>query len=412
MGWPTIPRTVIEDRFRVLQVIGNLDRGGGQEVVRTLVRHLPEAGVDPVVVSLSDGPLRSEIEAGGIPVVIIPGRMTSLLDGPRGIREIMRIRSDLAAVAREHQTRVVQTHLLRSLDFVALALRASRDVDVVLWTVHNALLDLRADQLPANAWLLRPKRIVHRMMYRVGGRVADGFIAVSDDVASSVRHAFRPPRDRLTVIPNGVEVERYGTSIARAEVRASIRIPADAPMAIVVAKLMTQKGHAVLLDALPRVHERFPLLHTVLVGEGELRAQLEARVRRERLDDRVRFLGDRGDIPDLLSASDLFVLPSLWEGLPMALLEAMATRLPVIASAVSGTRQVIQDDRSGVLVPAGDARALAGAMMRVLGDPHHAAALGRAARSRVEDCYSAGAQAQRHVRLYRTQLSAREGGRT
>ena len=411
MGRSTIPRTVTEDRIRVLQVVGNLERGGGQEVVRTLVGHLAEAGADAVVVSLADGPLRRDIEAAGTRVVVIRERTTSLVDGWRGIREIMRIREDLAAVAREHEARVVQTHLLRSLDFVALTLRSSRDVDVVLWTVHNALLDLRPDQLPGNAWLLGPKRIAHRFMYRVGGRIADGFVAVSDDVGSSVRHAYRPPRSRLTVIPNGVEVERYGASIDRGVVRSSIGVPADAPMAIVVAKLMTQKGHVVLLDALHGVHEQFPQLRTVLVGEGELRGELEAQVQRERLGGQVVFLGDRADIPALLAASDVFVLPSLWEGLPMALLEAMASGLPVIASAVSGTRQVVEPGRSGVLVPPGDPDALSQAITRVLGDPAFAARLGAAARVRVEDCYSARAQAQRHVQLYRTRLSAREGGR-
>ena len=401
------------DRIRVLQAIANLDRGGGQEVVRTLVRYLPEAGSDPVVVSLADGPLRGEIEALGVPVEIVRGRTKALTSGPAAIGELRRIRRDLAAVVARHRPEVIQTHLLRSLDFLALTLRREPGVRAVFWTVHNAMLDLRADQLPgAQRWLLGPKRLAHRTLYRAGGRLADGFIAVSSDVAETVMAAYRPPSGRLSVIPNGVDVERYTQAVDRNAVRASIGVAPEAPLAIVVAKLMTQKGHAVLLDALPGVLDRVAGLRVVLVGEGELRGALEARVAGAGLQGSVTFAGNRGDIPQLLAASDLFVLPSLWEGLPMALLEAMASGLPVVATAVSGTREVIEDGRSGILVPSGDAPALGAAMIAVLERPETAASLGAAARSRVEDCYSARAQAQRHAELYRSRLASTSGGTT
>lgn len=401
------------DPLRVLQLIANLDRGGGQEVVRTLVRYLPEAGCDPVVVSLADGPLRGEIEALGVPVEIVRGRTKALTSGPSAIGELRRIRRDLAAVVARHRPEVIQTHLLRSLDFLALTLRREPSVRAVFWTVHNAMLDLRADQLPGSQrWLLGPKRLAHRALYRAGGRMADGFIAVSSDVAETVRAAYRPPSGRLSVIPNGVDVERYAHSVDRDAIRVAIGVATEAPLAIVVAKLMTQKGHAVLLDALPSVLERMDRLHVVLVGEGELRGVLEERVEAAGLTGSVTLAGNRGDIPQLLAASDLFVLPSLWEGLPMALLEAMATGLPVVATAVSGTREVIEDGRSGILVPPGDAAALGAAMIEVLERPETAASLGAAARARVEDCYSARGQAERHAELFRSRLASISGGTT
>jgi glycosyltransferase involved in cell wall biosynthesis len=303
----------------------------------------------------------------------------------------------------------VQTHLLRSLDFLALTLRREPGVDVVFWTVHNALLDLRHDQLPDHRWLLRPKQLAHRTLYRAGGRMVDGFIAVSDDVAASIRSAYHPPRQRLAVIPNGVDVDRYGDDVDRPAVRAGVGIGADDVMAIVVAKLMTQKGHAVLIDALATLRDRLPRLHLLLVGEGSLRPELEASVRDRGLAKRVTFAGNRADIPELLAASDVFVLPSLWEGLPMALLEAMASRLPVVATSVSGTRQVVVDDESGLLVPPGNSDALAAAIERVVTEPKLAESLGHAARRRVEDWYSARAQARHHAELYRTRIAKREG---
>jgi glycosyltransferase involved in cell wall biosynthesis len=397
------------EQIRALHIVANLERGGGQEVVRTLVRYLPEAGVSPVVVALADGPLRGEIEGLGIPVEIITGRRHSVSSGLGALYELRRIHADLARVIARHRPQVVQTHLLRSLDFVVLSLRREPGVRAVFWTVHNALLDLRADQLPGQRWLLGPKRAGHRLLYRAGGRLVDGFIAVSSDVGNSVRAAYRPPNDRLTVIPNGVDTERYAVSIDRREVRVRAGLPVDGPLAIVVAKLMEQKGHAVYLDALPGVLERVPGLHTAFVGDGALRDVLRARAARLGVAGKVSFLGSRDDVPALLSASDLFVLPSLWEGLPMALLEAMASRLPVVATSVSGTREVVEPDRSGVLIAPGRADMLAAAMAEVLRDGERADALGAAARLRVEDWYSARTQALRHARLYRTRMAMTEG---
>ena len=400
-----------EPPLRVMQLVANLERGGGQEVVRTLVRHLPEAGVEPIVVTLRDGPLRPEIERLGVPVEVVPGRRHGLAAGPAALRELRRIRADLVDAVRRHRASVIQTHLLRSLDFLALTLRGRSGAEVVLWTVHNALLDLRADQLPGSRLMLRPKRAAHRGLYRLGARTVDAFIAVSADVGEAVREAYRPPARRLAVIPNGVDVDRYGGEVDRSAVRAELGIADDAPVAIVVAKLMQQKGHSVLLDALPAVLARVPRLQVVLVGDGELRPELEAQANRMGLGSAVHFIGNRSDIPVLLGASDLFVLPSRWEGLPMALLEAMAAGLPLVASSVSGTREVVEHGTSGLLVPPEDGAALADAMLAVLSDPRATATMGRAARARVEACYSARAQALQHAALYRSRLAARREGR-
>jgi glycosyltransferase involved in cell wall biosynthesis len=390
-----------------MHLIANLDRGGGQEVVRTLARHLPAFGVDPVVVTLKDGPLRQEIEALGVPVEVMGGRTHSILAGPVALAELARVRRDIIGLARAHRVQVLQTHLLRSLDFLTLTTRQREGIRSVYWTVHNAQLELRADQVPNPRWALAPKRLSHRAMYRVGGRMADGFVAVSDDVGKAVRLAYRPPLGRLTVIANGVDVDRYGMDVDRDAIRRSVGVEPGTPLIIVVAKLMRQKGHMNLIAALPTVVERHPALQVLLLGEGELRSELEAAVREAGLLRHVAFLGNRADVPDLLAASDLFVLPSLWEGLPMALLEAMASRLPVVATSVSGTREVLEHGRSGVLVPAGSAAELAEGILQVLGQPGVARSLGDAARRRVEDCYSARAQAARHAELYRARLASR-----
>jgi glycosyltransferase involved in cell wall biosynthesis len=386
---------------RVLQVISDLDIGGAQEVVRTLARYLPEAGCLPVVVTFRDGPLRRPIEDMGITVEVMPGRTRSITALPSALWELRRLRRDLVSVVSRHDIDVIQTHLLRALDFLILTLRWEPTVRRVFWTFHNARLDLRADQLPLRqSWLLRPKRLVYRLAYRFGAKFVDGLIAVSDDVARTVRTDLRPARRKVITIPNGVDVPRYAQPIDREFARDGLGIPRDASILIVVGKLMEQKGHLFLLRALPLLSQRFENLHVLLAGEGPLREDLGAMATALGVADRVHFVGNRGDISMLLAASDLFVLPSIWEGLSMALLEALASGLPVVATDVSGSREVVVDGETGWLVPPADAERLGEAIAMLLRQPAEARRRGQAGRDRVERYYSARTQAEIHAELF------------
>ena len=393
-GLPTEPLTAV-------QVISNLDPGGAQEVVRTLARFLPDAGCRPIVVTLRDGSLRREIELLGVPVVVMQGRRHSVLALPFAIAEMLRIRRELRRVIRQYRASIVQTHLLRALDFLVFTLKFDGSVGQVYWTLHNARLDLRRDQVPGNRWLLQPKRIVHRMLYRAASRGIDGLVAVAAEVGESARKAYHPPAGKLVVIPNGVDLDRYGHATNGKSLRDDLSVPHKARILIVVAKLYVQKGHSVLLDSLKTILPNVPDLHVVIVGDGPEREYLAAASAAMPGGSRIHFMGSRSDVPDLLAASDLFVLPSLWEGLPIALLEAMASALPVVATDVSGSRDVVVDGESGLLVAPGDSRALAAAISRLLADSTWARAMGARARERVARHFSARMTAERHVAMYR-----------
>jgi glycosyltransferase involved in cell wall biosynthesis len=207
----------------------------------------------------------------------------------------------------------------------------------------------------------------------------------------------------LFVIPNGVDTDRYPAPSDRDAVRRSLGVAPDGRLLIVVAKLYAQKGHAVLLEALATARLG-PHDAALFVGDGPERPSLE-RVARDRDLRAVHFLGNRPDVPQLLAASDLFVLPSLWEGLPMALLEGMASGLPVIATDVAGSRQVVVHGQSGILVSPGDAPALAAAITDLMGDELARARLAAAARMRVEQEFSAARQAERHAAAYQVVLA-------
>lgn len=390
-----------DDHLTAMHIISNLDTGGAQEVVRTLAAYLPETGCRVVVCTFKDGPLRQSIEDLGVTVEVLPRRRATVLNLPGFVRDMLRIRRALVDLVARHNVTIIQTHLLRVLDFLVLSLRLSFPQLLIFWTIHNYNFALRKDQLPRHRWLLGPKRLAYRLLYRLGARWVSGFVAVSGEVAPAIVQTIGPVQPKISVICNGVDVKRYTQPVDRSAIRRRLDLPAEARLLIVVGTLKPQKGHRYLLDALPGVIAQYPDLHLLIVGDGELRAELEAQARTPGLDGHVHFLGNRGDVPALLAASDYFVLPSLWEGLPMALLEAMAGGLPVIATEVSGTRQVMIPGESGLLVPPGDVDQLRAALLQLATNPEQARSMGAAARRRVIAAFSAQQQAAEHVALYR-----------
>jgi glycosyltransferase involved in cell wall biosynthesis len=391
-------------QLKIMQLVSNLDIGGAQEVVRTLAENLSEAGCVSVVCTFKDGPLRAEIEQLGIPVEILPERRYSVVAFPQFLKELLQLRRELLRVVNKYQVDVVQTHLLRSMDFLALSLRLNAGPKV-FWTFHNSLFDLREDHLTRHKWLLKPKRISHHLLYRLGSRWVNGLVAVSEDVKKSILETMNGiPADKISVILNCVDVSRYGQVTNRSALRMGLGFAETDHLMALVATFKRQKGHKVLLEAAAELIPQFPNLHILLVGDGELRDELQAIARDLNLDRNVHFLGMCSDIPEILAASDSFVLPSLWEGLPMALIEAMASGLPVIATDVSGTRQVVVPGETGILVVPGDAQELASAITEFLTNPARAHAMGTHARQRVERLFSAQKQAREYVSLFEQAL--------
>jgi glycosyltransferase involved in cell wall biosynthesis len=391
-----------------MQIILNLDIGGAQKVVHTLVKYLA-AGCKPVVCTFRDGPLRHDIERLGIPVEILPQRKHSIVALPLFILDMVRIWKALAALVRKYELDVIQTHLLTSLDYLVLILCYTTSLSAVYWTFHSFNFEIDGSQLTRHRWLLGPKKVTHRLLYRWAARPVSGYIAISDQVGQAMLDVIGPIGHKVAVIPNGVDIDRYGSRLddQRAPIRAELGLDADARLIAMVGTLKEVKGHCFMIEAMVTLAPRYPDLHLLLVGDGELRSDLETQVSKSDLEDRIHFLGSRSDVADLLAASDLFVLPSLWEGLSMALLEAMATGLPIVASKVSGTVQAIVPGEHGLLIPPGDTQAIVDGISQVLSDPDWARAMGEAAKLRVQAEFSAQKQADEHLRLYYRTLENR-----
>jgi glycosyltransferase involved in cell wall biosynthesis len=231
----------------------------------------------------------------------------------------------------------------------------------------------------------------------------DRYIAVSHEVGRRLHQAFHIPTRKITVVHNGIPLPTIDAP-ANTALRRTLMRGTDRAIVLVTARLDKQKGHHYLLQAASLV----PTAVFVLVGDGPERASLEAQARALGLSDRVTFLGYRNDVGDLLTTCDLFVLPSLFEGLPLSVLEAMAAGKPVVATAIGGTDEAIVQGYSGLLVPPGDPVTLAAAIRTVLSDPKLARRLAAAGKARVHEHFSADAMIQKVTHIYEEILSSHE----
>jgi glycosyltransferase involved in cell wall biosynthesis len=384
-------------RLRVMHITLNLERDGAQEVVRTLTDYLQANGCEITVCAFRDGPIRQPIEDLGakveIPTVPSYGRVWL----PKDLVKVLHFRRELVRFIQDHDIDVVQTHLLGDLDFLALTLRYGTNLRGVLWTIHNV------DFLPISSepWVSKLKRLVDRLLYRLLANKVDGFIAVSDEVCKAVMEQIGPIHDRVVTISNGVDVKRFERPGNKPLLCAQLGIDPNSRLITTVGRLTVQKGHSHLIEAAKTIVPCCPDAHFLLIGKGELQEELQCQIQEAEVAGSFHFLGSRDDVPDLLAATDLFVLPSLWEGLSIALLEAMAAGKPIVATAVSGTTQSMIHGETGLVIPPRDSKALADAILWMLSEPERARAMGQAAKQHVIQNFSAQKQAMEHIALYR-----------
>jgi glycosyltransferase involved in cell wall biosynthesis len=274
-------------------------------------------------------------------------------------------------------------------------IRAARagGVEVIVRTEHLPYLLTDARQRADHAAILS---------------LIDQLICVSEEAAQSYVHA-GIEREKLCVVRNGIRPQRVEPD--RAGVRAEFGLALEAKLVLTVARMTEQKGHRYLLEALPQILDAVPDACFLWVGEGPLEEELQQQMKKLQIDDGHLILaGRRSDVPRLLAAADLFVLPSLFEGLPLVILEAMANNVPVVATRVCGTSEAIKDGWNGRLVAAEKSPALATAVVEALTKPSLTARWTHAGRARFEQEFSATRMANETAACYealRSQAQAR-----
>lgn len=357
--------------IRIVHIITSFDIGGAEQFVLDLCRRLDRKRFDVRVIAVvRGGPLRAEFHEAGIPTDVV-GKRTRL-----GWEVIRHLTADL----RHPTPDIVHTHLFGGDTWGRIAaIRAH--VPHVVSTEHN---------------VNRDEGLVKRFVKRLLATRTDRIVAVSDAVRSASVRVDRIPPGNVMVIPNGIDLEHF---------RPVARTPSTRTRFLAVGRLVEQKGFDILLDALAICRDTLPTATLTIVGDGPMRAELEEQARAFHLADRVAFLGFRRDCADRYHAADIFVAPSRWEGLGIAAIEASASGLPVIASAVDGLQEVVRDQETGILVPPNDPSALARALVDLARDPARQVLLGHAGRRHIERNFDIQRVVERYERLYEQLVS-------
>jgi len=371
--------------IRVLQLIASLPVGGAEDLVAAMVTGLnPQRfQVQAATIGLP-GAVGEELTRAGHPVVSLS------LDLKR--TPSFRIVATVRDLLREVKPDILHTHLYHPNLYGRLA-SLGMGIPGVVASVHNSYTRVK----------------LHRCLWNFLLSVVTNKVLVSSPrVWQDVRTWDRVPAAKLEVFPYGITLPDLDDAGDPAEIRAQLGV--EGFVLGLVGRLEEQKGQRFLVAALPELAREIPHLSVLLVGEGREQEALQRQAEELGVDSLIRFLGTRRDLPRLFRAMDLFVQPSLWEGLPLTLLLAMGARLPVVGTRVSGVTEVIEDGRNGRLVAPGDSQAIAAAILELYRRPELRSRMSEAARQTVAERYSQEAMLRRLEGLY-LQIMEKKTGR-
>ncbi len=361
-------------RIRVLEVLATLRRAGAERVAVTLAGRLDPERFEAAVVSLYapfDGGFEPDLAACGVPVTHLNKR--------HGFDP--RMWPALAGLFRDFRPDIIHTHsyVLR----YAFPARLASGRGRIVHTVHNLAE--------------REVEVTGRLLHRIAFRAGTVPVAISDEVARSFESVYGFPP--AATIPNGADAHGGFLPEVREDWRRAHGFAAEDLLLVSLARLEAQKNPLGLIEAFARTLPESGTAHLVMAGEGSLLEECRRRAESLRVSRQVHFTGLCRDVAELLSACDLFILASNWEGSPVAVIEAMAAHVPVVATAVGGVPELVEDGRTGLLVPAGDITALSGAMRALAGDPERRRRMGEAAAERAVR-FDAGVMVDAYAALF------------
>lgn len=375
-------------RLRILEVIDRPFLGGGQVTVLNLARGLDRNEFEVAIACGGEGALVEAAARIGI------RRFDVAMGKTRGASQV----GELAAAMKKEAFDIVHTHGGVAGLFGRLAARRAR-VPAVVHTLHGIhYLHYR------NPFLKRGLILLERRL----SKATDAVVVVSEADERRAVMLRLAPKEKVRLIRNGMTPPSLPAGFDAAAKKRDLGL-GGGPLVGAVSRLHRQKGLVHLVRAAALFGTLRPEASVAVVGGGPLREGLEKEARKWGLRDKFRFLGERADAPEILACFDVFVLPSLWEGLPYALVEAAAAGRPIVATAIDGVLEVVRDGETGLLVPPANPEALSAAVLRLLGDPALAGRLGRAAREAVPPRFGMEAMIGETAALYRNLASRRTG---
>jgi glycosyltransferase involved in cell wall biosynthesis len=370
-----IHRSKSHPRPRILQLLATGGNGGAQESYTGLLLRLDRSKYDVRALSLSAGSAVQRLRALGIPVDVL-----DQTDDELAIR-------DLAAWLRHEEIDLVHAHMYRA-EVLGTRAAVAAGTPVIMATVHSSRV-----RSPEDVALLAG--LTMHM---------DRLIVPSDSIRHKVEHEGRAGA-RFAIIPSGIDLSRFASPTVPCALRRELDIPADAPLIGVVARLEPEKGHRYLIDAMPIILESALDAWLAIVGEGSQADALRDQASALGVAHRVVFTGRREDVSALTADLTVAVLPSMREAQGISILEAMARRVAVVATAVGGIPEVITDGVDGLLVPRADPAALASAVGSLLKSPGLRRRIGEAGYRTVAERFSIDAQVKRIESVYEEELA-------
>ncbi|HKO31864.1 MAG TPA: glycosyltransferase family 4 protein [Nitrospiraceae bacterium] len=349
------------------ELAGSASYGGGERYLELLFDHLDHARYRGLLICPEPGPFVRRMQERGVETQLVH---LAPLFNPFALWRLTRL------LVRERVT-ILQTHGARANFYGRIAGRLAR-VPVIISTVHNSLKDYEVRSF---------RRGIYTFMLRLTLPFVHRIICVSDANRWDLIDECPAAKAKTHTVYNGVDLSAFSSQFDRQDVRQEIGV-LEGPVLVTIARLTEQKGHRYLIQALPCLLETWPQLCCLFVGEGELRDALHRMAIDLGVERTCRFVGVRQDIADILTAADVCVLPSLSEGFPFVLLEALAIGCPVVASRVNGVPELIEDHKTGLLVPSRDSQALARAIREVLSNPTAASKMGAKGQAMVRERFT------------------------
>jgi len=372
-----------KDKCHILHLISSAGLLGAERVLLELAGHSKQAGLKVTIGVFENNrnpnlEVANEAKERGFEVKIFPcsGRLDK--------NTIQMIKDYIDKVG----VQILHSHNYKSNFYARRALSNNN----IRWVVTN------------HGRRFGPKLLLYNLLDAFIVRHADRIIAVSGEIVGKMRLA-RIDTKKICLIENGVNLDRFVGNISSSSIRESFGIKKGKIVIGTVGSLTKEKGHIYLLRAIPKVIESFPEMVFLFVGDGKESSNLERMVSKLGIEDKVIFAGMRKDVPEILSILDVFVLPSLSEGLPLALLEAQAARVPVVATRVGAIPDVVKDRVTGILIPPEDPEAIAKSIVRVLSDRKGAHNMAQKGFERIRDNFSSEKMASKYIALYQELVS-------
>jgi glycosyltransferase involved in cell wall biosynthesis len=355
--------------LNLLYVIQNDEFGGGEHGFSQLVKGLDCKIFKVFVATTAKGRFYREIKDSGATVITIPF----------GKLQIFRALILLMRTIRGKNIQLIHSQGARA-DFFARIAGRFEKVPAIVSTV----------QMPVEGFNVPwPRKIFYKLLDRFSERFVDRFIVVSKSLRQHLISKHKITKNKISLIYNGVELDGFNQSVReKVNIREVFNIPPDLPIVGAVGRMVWQKGFEYLIRAAPAVLKAFPQTRFLIVGEGNLKNDLIDLANSLQIQDSFIFTGFLHDIYPILSELQVFVLPSLREGFPLIILEAMAALKPIVSTAIDGITEQIEDGVNGILVPPQDSELLGQAIIKLLKDRSLAKRLGEEARNRARDRFS------------------------